>query len=91
MPKETALGKKLVKLKPVKKFVDTSFKVHHGTLGTLELDLSLDRDNIIIVVMRKILQTNSLRCAIYGGAITAELTSDSKSRVRGLRRLRGKQ
>jgi hypothetical protein len=89
MSKENHLTKKLQAQKPDKKYIDGHFKFTHAVYGELELDLALDRDNIIVVVMRQILEKKSLSVRLWGGALSAELAPHAKTRVRAIRRLRG--
>ena len=77
-------------LKPGRKSIDARFKVDHKDFGELQLDIELDRDNIIVLAMRKLLKTKSLAVRLFKGAISAELEPHSKIRVKAIRRLRGK-
>lgn len=62
----------------------------HEDYGEIELDLHLAEENIIVVAMRNLLKTKSLRCTMFGGAIVAELSEMSRLRITSIRRLRNK-
>jgi hypothetical protein len=78
-----------MKKPPGKKYIEGRFKLDHKEYGELELDIALDQENVIVIAMRKLLNTKFLRVKLWGNALSAELAPGSKVRVKGIRRLRG--